>query len=358
MKNEDHFPPDYKTARANFLDACKAAELGTTARVHPSAKTRDGKSLFLDTATIGAREAETALLMISATHGVEGYFGSGVQTGLLREGKLAPPDGAKVVLLHALNPYGFAWDRRVNEDNADINRNFVDHDDPPANDAYAALVDWIAPKDMSRDSLKAANAKLKAYADAHGTFALQEAISKGQYVFPDGMYFGGQKDAWSAAMLRDVFREELRDVKKLIVIDFHTGLGAHGHCEMISEDMPGSPGYVRARSIWGARVCSSEAGESVSAPLNGTIDKAVPDLLPGAEITFAALEAGTAPARDVFNALRRDNWLHCVAGHGHADAEAIRREIRAAFYPDTTEWKRMVWKTAEEVVQQALKALD
>ena len=358
MKNEDHFPPDYKTARANFLDACKAAELGTTARVHPSAKTRDGKSLFLDTATIGAREAETALLMISATHGVEGYFGSGVQTGLLREGKLAPPDGAKVVLLHALNPYGFAWDRRVNEDNADINRNFVDHDDPPANDAYAALVDWIAPKDMSRDSLKAANAKLKAYADAHGTFALQEAISKGQYVFPDGMYFGGQKDAWSAAMLRDVFREELRDVKKLIVIDFHTGLGAHGHCEMISEDMPGSPGYVRARSIWGARVCSSEAGESVSAPLNGTIDKAVPDLLPGAEITFAALEAGTAPARDVFNALRRDNWLHCVAGHDHADAEAIRREIRAAFYPDTAEWKRMVWKTAEEVVQQALKALD
>jgi len=357
MKSDDHFPPDYKTARANFLGACKAAELGTTARVHPSAKTRDGKSLFLDTATIGPREAKTALLMISATHGVEGYFGSGVQTGLLRENRLRAPEGAKIVLLHALNPYGFAWDRRVNEDNADINRNFVDHGNPPVNEAYAQLADSIAPRDMSRDSVKAANAKLKAYLEEHGAFALQEAISKGQYTYPDGVYFGGGKDAWSAAMLRDVFREELRDVKKLLVIDFHTGLGAHGHGEMISEDMPGSPGYVRAKNIWGGRVCSSEAGESVSAPLTGTIDKAVPSLLPGAEITFAALEAGTMPARDVFNALRRDNWLHCVAGHDHKDAETIRREIRAAFYPDTAEWKRMVWKAAEEVVQQALEAL-
>ncbi len=357
MKSEDHFPSDYRTARANFLAACKAAGLGTTARVHPNAKTRDGKALFLDTATVGARDSRTALLMISATHGVEGYFGSGVQTGLLREGKLAPPDGAKIVLLHALNPYGFAWDRRVNEDNADINRNFVDHANPPANAAYASLADAIAPKDMSRGSMKAANAKLKAYADQHGPFALQEAVSKGQYAYPDGVYFGGRKDAWSAAMLRDTFREELRDVKRLIVIDFHTGLGAHGHGEMISEDMPGSPGYVRAKKIWGGRVCSSEAGESVSAPLTGTIDKAVPGLLPGAEITFAALEAGTMPARDVFNALRRDNWLHCVAGHDHKDAEAIRREIRAAFYPDTAQWKRMVWKAAEEVVQQALEAL-
>ena len=29
-------------------------------------------------------------------------------------------------MLHALNPYGFSHLRRVNEDNADLNRNFVD----------------------------------------------------------------------------------------------------------------------------------------------------------------------------------------------------------------------------------------
>jgi hypothetical protein len=356
MQIQDHFPQDYRSARAAFLDACGAADLGTTARVHPDATGRDGRALFLDTTVIGEREAQNALLMISATHGVEGYFGSGVQTGLLRRG-LPAPKGSKIVMLHALNPYGFAWDRRVNEDNADVNRNFVDHGKPPVNTAYASLAEHIAPRDISRATMRAANAKLRAYSDAHGDFALQEAITKGQYTYPDGLYYGGAKESWSARMLRDVLGEELRGVRRLVVVDFHTGLGEHGHGEMISEDLPGTPAYARARAMWGDRVRSSEAGESVSAPLTGTVDKAVADHLPGVELTFAALEVGTRPTRDVFNALRRDNWLHRFAGRDHAEAETIRREIRDAFYPDTAEWKLVVWEAADEVVNAALEAL-
>jgi hypothetical protein len=356
MKPEKHFPPDYKIARANFIAAAEARDLGTTARLNPNAKTRNGENLFLDTTIIGKRDAKKALLMISATHGVEGYFGSGAQTGMLREG-IEAPKGAKIVMLHALNPYGFAWDRRVNEDNADINRNFVDHEKPPVNKAYAAMVQAISPKDLTKATWKTANAKLKAYSDKHSAFALQEAITKGQYKYPDGIYFGGSKESWSAAMLRDVCREELRDVKKLIVIDFHTGLGPFGYGEMISEDLPNSAAYKRARKMWGDRVCSSEAGESISAPLTGTVDKAVATFLPETQLTFAALEAGTIPSRDVFNALRKDNFLHRVANGKHKDAEAIRREIRAAFYPDTPEWKHKVWKTANKVVNAALEAL-
>ncbi len=38
-------------------------------------------------------------------------------------------------MLHALNPYGFSHLRRANEDNADLNRNFVDFAAPlPVND--------------------------------------------------------------------------------------------------------------------------------------------------------------------------------------------------------------------------------
>ena len=255
-------------------------------------------------------------------------------------------------------PYGFAWDRRVNEDNADINRNFVDHKKPPGNRAYAALADAVAPKNLSRETMKAANAKLKAYSRRHGDFALQAAISKGQYRYPDGLYYGGTRESWSQMMLRDVLHEELRDVQKLIVIDFHTGLGPHGHGEMISEDMPNSAAYRRAKKMWGERVRSSEAGESVSAPLTGTVDKAVPSFLPKSEVTFAALEVGTLPVRDVFDALRRDNFLHSFAKGKHRDGEKIRRQIRAAFYPDTPTWKRMVWNAANEVVHAALKALE
>ncbi|MBU6298930.1 MAG: M14 family metallopeptidase [Alphaproteobacteria bacterium] len=353
-----YFPTGYRSARSAFLKACAAAGLRGIARAHPSAAARDGKPLFLDTATIGPRDAGSALLLISGTHGVEGYFGSGVQTGLLHEGLARRvPKTAKVILLHALNPYGFSWDRRVNEDNADINRNFVDHASPPVNKAYEALADAIAPKDISDDALTAANAKLRAYSETHGAFALQEAISRGQYDFPDGLYFGGRRPSWSARMLYDIFRDELAQVKKLMVIDFHTGLGIHGEGEMISEDLPGSAPYLRAKRLWGARVKSSEAGESVSAPLTGTIDKAFATWMRTGELTFAALEMGTVAAREVFLALRKDNWLHRIAGAAHSAATSIRREIRGAFYPDSRDWRRKAWAAAHEVVGAALEAL-
>jgi hypothetical protein len=360
MSPENYFPADYRAGRHAFVEACEKAGIDVITRVHPEAKGRDGKPLFLDTAVIGPREAKKALLLISATHGVEGYFGSGIQNGLLREGLAErAPKETKIVLLHALNPYGFSWDRRVNEDNADINRNCVDFANPPANAPYDALAEWISPKHISETAMKNANAKLTEYLKANGAFALQEAVSKGQYKYPDGVYYGGSREAWSLKMLKDVFVESLKGVKKLVVIDFHTGLGAYGAGEMITEDLPGSAAYKRAKAMWGDRVASSEAGESVSAPLSGTIDKAVASWLKGVELTFAALEVGTRDTRSVFNALRKDNWLHCFATgrHKHKDAEAIRLELRDAFYPDETDWKRIVWGHGNEVVTAALDAL-
>ena len=360
MNPEGHFPADYRQGRHEFVAACEHANIDVISRVNPDVQGRDGKPLFLDTAVIGPRDAKKALLLISATHGVEGYFGSGIQTGLMREGlaERAPKD-TKIVLLHALNPYGFSWDRRVNEDNADINRNCVDFKHPPANTPYDDLQVEISPRDISDASMRAANRKLTEFLKAHGAFALQEAISKGQYKYPNGVYYGGAREAWSLKMLRDVFTESLAHLKELIVIDFHTGLGAFGAGEMITEDLPGSAPYKRAKAMWGDRVASSEAGESVSAPLSGTIDKAVATWLKGVELTFAALEVGTRDTRTVFNALRKDNWLHCFAPERHKDPKAneIRLELRDAFYPDTAEWKRMVWSHGNEVVSSALAEL-
>jgi Protein of unknown function (DUF2817) len=357
-KPERLFPQDYREGRAAFLEACEAAGLGITTRVHPKTKGADGKPLFLDTASAGERDAKSAVLLISGTHGVEGYFGSGVQTALLRDGfARRTKKGVKFVLLHALNPFGFSWNRRVNEQNADVNRNFVNHARPPANKAYDRLADAISPRSIERDDYRKANARLREYASAHGDFALQEAISAGQYSHPHGIYFGGPSQSWSAAMLKDVFREELKGVERLVAIDFHTGLGAPGAAEMITEDLPGSPGYKRAKALWGACVQSSEAGESVSPPLKGTLDKAVARWMRGKELTFAALEVGTAPMREVFDALRKDNWLHEYAGLRHRDARTIKQQIRDAFYPDTRDWKRKVWDHAADAVERAVTAI-
>ena len=353
---EDHFPHDYREARNAFIQACEARDLGVTSRLNGAVKGADEKSLFMDTTIIGPRDAKKALLMISATHGVEGYFGSAVETGLLREG-IEAPKGTKIVMLHALNPFGFSWDRRVNEDNADINRNFMDFKNPPKNAPYDELADAIILPGISPEEMKRANAKLRAYSDKHGAFALQAAISTGQYNHADGIYYGGSKESWSAKALKDVFREELKGIKKLTVIDFHTGLGAHGAAELIVEDAPGTAAYKRAKAMWGDAVQSSEGGESVSPPLHGTVDQAVAGWAKdNFELTYAALEVGTKPARDVFTALRRDNWLCLNAQPNDPAWPTVKRELRDAFYPDTAEWKRMVWDHAMHAVKGALDA--
>ena len=53
---------------------------------------------------------------------------------------LARARGVDVLMLHAINPHGFSHLRRGNEDNVDLNRNFIDWTaPPPGNAAYADL---------------------------------------------------------------------------------------------------------------------------------------------------------------------------------------------------------------------------
>jgi hypothetical protein len=350
------FSADYFEARAKFLAAAKTRDLAVSSHLNPHARGPKGEDLFVDVATWGPADARAGLLVISGVHGVEGYAGSACQIGWLKSGGNANwPAGLKLVMIHALNPYGFAWNRRVTEDNADLNRNFVDHSAPyPENDGYDELKEAIAPHDLGPEALKHGSEIFRAFIRKHGAFAMQEAVSKGQYKHPDGMYFGGAREQWSAGIFRHVVRRELAACSRVGVVDFHTGLGPYGYGELISEDAADTPAYGRARAWWGDTVRSTSSGESVSAHVLGSIDSSVPDLLPHAEVTMAAVEYGTYSTLEVFEALRADNWLHTRADPLGPEARKIKADIRQAFYPDKDDWKEMVWQRGECVLSQAV----
>jgi predicted deacylase len=354
---QSFFPKDYREGRHNFIAACEPAGAEIVTRVHPTATGPDGKALFIDCALTGSRHARKALLLIAGTHGVEGTFGSGALTGLLRNGLPARLDtDTRLVMIHALNPYGFAWDRRVTEDNIDLNRNFIDHANPPENPAYAALADAIAPSDISDAALREADAKLEAFVAKHGERALQDAMTPGQYRFPKGLFFGGTALTWSARMLKDILDEHLPDAETLIAIDFHTGLGEFGEAELIVEDLPGTPAFERAMRMWGA-VVSTETGESLSSPLNGTLDQAFAAWRGHTKLNFAVLEMGTTSWPQTIAALRKDNWLYGYADGKSPDAADIRRQLRSAFAPDDATWRKKAFVAAETTVASAVKAL-
>ena len=298
--------------------------------------------------------------MCSATHGVEGFAGSALQTGLLDDGigaRLGAETG--LVLIHAINPYGFAHLRRANEDNVDLNRNFVDHSKAqPPNPHYAALAEAIAPRRWWLGSRAASLGRLQWIRTFRGRAALHAAVTGGQYVYPQGHFYGGRSETWSNRTLRTIVEGHLSGVPRVGFVDFHTGLGPHGHGEVIVQDPPGSPAASRAKEWWGDRVKLTQAGEAVSAELSGLLKLSISSMLPEAEVTAAVLEFGTSPAMQVFRAMQAENWLHHYGGRDTAGGDAIKARMRAVFYPDTDLWKARVWRQGKEVVEQALNALN
>jgi hypothetical protein len=355
-----YFSKDYFEARDKFLAAAQQAGANVTSVAHPSAKGPQGRTIFMDCATLGAPDAPHALVVVSGTHGPEGYCGSGVQTGLLLDGQAA--DWAKtmrVILIHAHNAFGFAWDTRFNEDNIDLNRNYLESFEAPlpANANYALLADYAAPKIRDEATLKAAEAALLGFAAEHGFPALQAALSGGQYTHPKGVYYGGLAPSWSNVTLHQFLAQTCTGATKVVSVDMHTGLGPFGHGEIISEAAPGTPHYSNQTSIWGNEVCSTQDGSSVSAALSGTMDNALVRAFAPAWCACVALEFGTIDPMSVFRATQASSWLHCYGDPEGPEAAAIRTDIRAAFYPETDDWKNMIWARSLEVIGAATRVL-
>src|SRR5205807_4300448 len=145
-----YFSASYAEARDKFRAAGQAAGARLTQYITPVKGPR-GETLTTDVARLGPASAERLLVTVSATHGAEGFCGSGVQTGSFANGIARElPAGTAFVAIHAINPYGFAWIRRVTEENVDLNRNFVDHaKELPRNAGYEALHDAICPREWN-----------------------------------------------------------------------------------------------------------------------------------------------------------------------------------------------------------------
>ncbi|MEX0922679.1 MAG: M14 family metallopeptidase [Rhodovibrionaceae bacterium] len=358
MTAAQYFPASYDEGRANFRAAAQAEGFQTQAYANPT-KGPQGQELTTDVCWIGPRDAERVLVAMSATHGNEGYCGSGVQNAWLREGLYKEmPEGTAQLLIHAVNPSGFAWVRRVTEENVDMNRNFVDFTGQlPENSGYQDLHPFICPRNWDDATLAECDRVFDAYVEENGLAALQHAISGGQYSHSDGLFFGGQGPTNARKTLLRIIEDYLGQAKKVAVVDYHTGLGPYGHGERIVVHDPKSPAFQRAREWYDDDITSPFDGSSTSAPLTGVNLMGMEEALGDTEFTALALEYGTYELMEVLNCLRADNWLH---QHGDLDSEkgkAIKKETRRCLYPDKDDWKEMIWERAVETQRAALRGL-
>ena len=219
--SETHFSNTFAEARQRFNDAAKA--VGATICSHSIDVECEGE-LAIDVATIGADDAPTVVTS-SGVHGVEGFFGSAVQHAILvRLRQARAESNIRHVLIHGVNPFGFSRIRRFNEENVDLNRNFLtnDGDFSGAPDGYASLNGFLNPESLPS---RFEPVKLKAIWNIwrHGLQTLKQSVAGGQYEYPRGLFFGGHGPCKSTQIVCANCDDWIGPAKKIVHIDFHSG---------------------------------------------------------------------------------------------------------------------------------------
>lgn len=353
------FSSSYAQARQRFLAAAQAA--GASVESFPlDAAGIDGETLAIDAALIKPAHARGILVLTSATHGAEGFCGSGCQLALLTDEALlarAAHTGVALLLIHALNPYGFSWLSRTNEDNIDLNRNAQPFDGTPlpANPSYAELHSLLVPPtwpptDQNRQAIADFIAQ-------HGLVHYRDAASRGQYTHADGIFYGGVAPSRSIRVLEHLLRTHVAEFGAVGWIDYHTGLGPTGHGEKIYTGGRDDAAVARAQRWWGHDVTVPFAGTASSADITGLIGGLLRTICPDARKTAVALEYGTVPFEPMVDALRGDVWLRNHPDAAPTLAARIRQTMRDTFHSDHPLWHGLLLGQSRMAIHQAINGL-
>ncbi len=347
---EQYFSADYATARKRFLSAAEAA--GETCSLCLDAAGPEGSPLTIDIACLGSPAPERALLHTSGMHGVEGFAGSAIQLALLQRPLSLPPDGA-VVLVHGLNPYGMAWLRRVNENNVDLNRNFLTAGEryEGAPTGYRRIAGLLNPPTPPRKDLFYLRAALLAL--RYGFQSLKRATVAGQYEYPKGLFYGGRHLEQGPALFRRWIVGRLGEVSRLFAIDVHTGLGEWGQESLFLRRSGMDAGELGKKL--GRRLADDPGEDGIGYPIRGGYAGAFDAFPPATETLLIIQEFGTYPAARVLHALREENRWHHFGG-GTLDHTAKTR-LKDIFCPRSPHWRELVVNRGVSLARAAAREL-
>lgn len=304
----------------------------------------------------------------SGVHGIEGYAGSAIQLAWMNHyhhnHNLLPT----IVLVHAVNPYGMAHYRRVNEHNVDLNRNALfPHQWPTALDRdhnIASYQDFDhmfnpdrLPRSMWYEIVKAVV--------RYGIPKLKRALVTGQYHAPHGISYGGNQlePSWEklVAFLQETIPSLLPDGNngkdtKATWIDVHTGLGEYGVDTIMHLDDGLSP--LLLQDVFGGSSFPglSKHGDKVKQGYESTIgssDAFLGTLLGETmrDVWVVVQEFGTQPGVLVGRSLIVDNIIH----QRHPEQKEWGQDLqRQAFYIRKESWRREILARGIRVLHQSI----
>jgi hypothetical protein len=365
---EDLFAYSYHDARARFLRALDAFERETgRAFVRQRHVIDAGEDLSIDTAELVPRERRRVFVAVSGIHGVEGYAGNAIQQQLLAATlRRFDLDRTGVFFVHALNPSGMHAFRRVNARNVDLNRNFSGDgralyaSDSSGYRLVAELLEPAAPYAGGLVERARFMADLARAVGHHGFAPLRQATLAGQYVAPQGLFYGGDRPEAETEIMQRAFGALCERYGEILLADLHTGYGARGRASSL---------FARADSPEFSAICDDgvrDAGGrdqaySARGDLVGYGYEVAKRRRNGGVFNGVAVELGThalgalAQIQDLI-AVVRENQVRLRGARSPELALSAQRAFRELFYPSDPAWRAAALASGVDRVESLLKS--
>ncbi len=344
------FSATYNEARAKFLSAAENASASITSFDRPSSTPSEGPAPAVDVARVGPPDATRLLISFSGTHGAEGFVGSAAQTAWLTDqGPGALPSDTAMILVHAVNPFGFANMLRCTQSNVDVNRNWVDFSAPlPRNLLYEDMHSLLCPNSIDDDALAQAADAVSRLGRRHGQWTVDDALSRGQYVRPDGYYFGGHSESWSRKIIARIILDLPACVRAVALIDWHSGPVGDGELIYLCYSDKSSDAFKVAESWWGRSNLDEHEVDRLwggrRPSRRGVMVEGIAALLTGrTRVAGGVIEVCSASPPSgptgTFRIPMLERWMRFEGGLDAPQAADLREEIRDNYAPRRRDWE-------------------
>jgi hypothetical protein len=355
------FPSDYFSARQRFREV--AARLGWELESREvAARGPKGEVLTIEVARSSPASSENTLIISSGLHGVEGFFGSAVQLGMMERwaensGEIA---SLKVVLLHALNPFGFAWLRRTNEENVDLNRNFLLPGEPYSGSSagYASVNGLLNPPRPPVLWDAFFSRVLWAILKHGGVSKLRQAVAGGQYDYPKGLFYGGSGPSQTQQILAENLRRWIGPSRRVMHLDFHTGLGKWAQGKLLLDQTLSEDQQRSLDETFGAERWEKSHRRGIAYQTRGGLGNWCAHLLKDVDYLGACAEFGTFGNITMCGRMRAENQAHHWGKPEDAACVRAKRRFVEAFCPSDEGWRRTVIQESFRLVECAVRSLS
>ncbi len=318
--------------------------------------------LKISTAYFEHKSKEKLIILISGVHGIEAFVGSAVQKLFVENyADIFKDNNYSILLIHSLNPYGHKYKRRVDENNIDLNRNFLIQDENYQNDSnsYKELNSLLNPS----TEVKSYNFASKLYflikfipaLILKGKDKLTQSIVGGQYHNEKGLFYGGSSPSQQRELLNNIVRDKISAHKKNILIDLHTGYGEKGKLHLWAEkDIPEIAIKLRKRIFKNEELTFSKQKDFYK--VKGGLTDYIESLIPPDKILLSfTFEYGTLDSQTTFGSLdslyrmrveNQGNFFNYKSSDTKLKANQSFSEM---FYPSDKDWRAKIIKQTKEV---------